>query len=275
MRILVTNDDGIDSVGLHQLARAMTQHGDVVIVAPDSEYSGAGAAIGAIHRIVPEVHRAQVDGVPEAWAVSGAPALCVFMGRLGAFGEPFDLVVSGINPGANVGRSVYHSGTIGACLTARNGGISGVAVSQAVTGWGVEGQGWDDLVANQRWETAASVASAFVEGLLSDGLPTEPVVANLNVPNVALADVRGWKRTRVEFEPIRGMSKAALQPIDGQDGSYTVEFSYGEASELPEDTDGGAVEAGFVSVGYLSRLVADARSDLLGAERQLDSLLDG
>lgn len=275
MRILVTNDDGISSVGLHHLARAMTRHGHVVVVAPDTEYSGAGAAIGAIHRNVPEVHEAKVDGVPEAWAVSGAPALCVFMGRLGAFGEPFDLVVSGINPGANVGRSVYHSGTIGACLTARNGGISGVAVSQAVTGWGVEGQGWDDMIANQRWETAASVADSFVEGLIAGGLPSEPVVANINVPNTSVADLRGWRRTRVEFEPIRGMSKAVLQPIEGQLGSYSVEFSYGEAADLPDDTDGGAVEAGYVSIGYLSRLTALDRSDLDAAEHAVDSLLRG
>lgn len=252
----------------------MTRHGDVVVVAPDTEYSGAGAAIGAIYRQVPEVHEAHVDGVSEAWAVSGAPALCVFMGRLGAFGEPFDLVVSGINPGANVGRSVYHSGTIGACLTARNGGISGVAVSQAVTGWGVEGQGWDEMIANQRWETAAAVADAFVEGLLAAGLPTEPVVANINVPNTALDAIRGWRRTRVEFEPIRGMSKAALHPIEGRRGSYTVDFTYGAPTELPDDTDGGAVEAGYVSIGYLSRLSADPRNDLLHAERAIGSLLD-
>ena len=114
MRILLTNDDGIDSVGLHVLARAMRPFGEVVIAAPDREFSGAGAALGALHLIQPEVHRAHVDGIDEAWAVTGPPALCVMFSRLGAFGAPFDLVVSGINPGANVGRSVYHSGTVGA-----------------------------------------------------------------------------------------------------------------------------------------------------------------
>ena len=66
MRILVTNDDGIDSIGLHVLARAMTRFGHVVVAAPDSEYSGASAALGAIHLIRPEVRRTHVDGVPEA-----------------------------------------------------------------------------------------------------------------------------------------------------------------------------------------------------------------
>lgn len=273
MRIMVTNDDGISSVGLHHLARAMTRHGEVVVVAPDREFSGAGAAVGAIHLMRPEVHEARVDGITEAWAVSGPPALCTFFARLGAFGDPFDLVVSGINPGANVGRSVYHSGTVGACLTARNGGISGVAVSQAVTGWGVEGQGWDDMIAGQHWETAAAVADAFVAGLLAGGLPNEPVVANLNVPNTPLADIRGWARTIVEDEPIRAMSKAVLHPIEGQLGSYSVEMTYGTPIDLPPHTDGGALEAGLVSVSYLSRLAADPRSDLGDAEAALAELV--
>ena len=123
MRILVTNDDGIDSVGLHLLARAMTKHGDVTVVAPDSEYSGASAAFGALHLIKPEVHKVHLEGVERVFTVSGPPALCVFLARLGVFGEAPELVVAGINPGANVGRSVYHSGTIGAALTGRNGGI--------------------------------------------------------------------------------------------------------------------------------------------------------
>ena len=75
MRILVTNDDGIDSIGLHLLARAMAPHGDVVVIAPDSEYSGASAAIGAIHLMRPEIHRAHLDGLDEVWTVTGPPAL--------------------------------------------------------------------------------------------------------------------------------------------------------------------------------------------------------
>ena len=86
MRILVTNDDGIDSVGLHVLARAVRPCGEVVVIAPDREYSGASAAFGALHLIHPEVHRTSIDGIDEAWAVSGPPALCVMFARLGAFG---------------------------------------------------------------------------------------------------------------------------------------------------------------------------------------------
>lgn len=274
MRILLTNDDGIDSIGLHVLARAMRRHGEVVIIAPDREYSGAGAALGALHVIRPEVTRAHVDGIDEAWAVVGPPALCVMFARLGAFGAPFDLVVSGINPGANVGRSVYHSGTIGAALTARNGGISGIAVSQAVTGFGVEGQAWDEMLVGQRWETAASVADAFVEGFVADP-PRSPVVVNLNVPNLPVEELRGWRHATVGQEPPRRMSRAWLEPKAGHTDTYEVKMMWGDAEVLPPLTDGGAVERGEVSVTYLGRLAETERADLALAEKSLSALVGG
>ena len=274
MRILVTNDDGIDSIGLHVLARAMTEIGDVVVVAPDKEYSGYGAAFGPLHLIKPEVHRSLIDGVDEVWSVTGPPALCVMFGRLDLFGH-YDLVVAGINPGANVGRSVYHSGTVGACLTARNGGVSGVAVSQTVESFGVEGQGWEEMLADQHWETAATVAAAAVEGLAA-ALPPEPVVLNINVPDRELGDIKGWKRTEVGIEPPRSMATAELEPRPGHTDAYRVKMDWGEAIELPEYTDGGAVMAGWVSVGWLGRLEA-TEPDFTGAseaEARLDKLLN-
>ena len=272
MRILVTNDDGIDSVGLHLLARAMLPHGEVVVIAPDAEYSGASAAFGALHKIQPEVHRVTVDGIAESWAVSGPPALCVMFARLGAFGEPFDLVVSGINPGANVGRSVYHSGTIGAAITARNGGISGLAVSQAVTAFGVEGQGWDEMLVDQRWETAAEVAGAVAATLVAD-LPSEPVVVNLNVPNLPLAEVKGWRRTGVGTLPPRAMASAVLEPMVGHDGTFRVRMGWGEPVALPVETDGGTVENDEIALTFLGRITADEPPAVGPAEAALEALL--
>ena len=179
---MVTNDDGISSIGLHVLARTMRRHGDVVVVAPDTEYSGAGAALGPLHLIHPQARRTTLDGIDEAWTVNGPPALCTMFARFGVFG-PIDLVVSGINPGANVGRAVYHSGTVGAALTARSGGISAVAVSQAVAGMGIEGQGWDEMIADQHWQAAADVASSVVAEVAAVR-PEVPVVVNVNVPNL-------------------------------------------------------------------------------------------
>jgi 5'-nucleotidase len=276
MRILLTNDDGIDSIGLHVLARAMREHGEVVIIAPDREFSGAGAALGALHLIVPEVCRRHIDGIDEAWSVSGPPALCVMFARLGAFGEPFDLIVSGINPGVNVGRSVYHSGTVGACLSGRNGHIPGVAVSQAVTGFGVEGQGWDEMLIGQKWHTAAAVASSFVGGMveaIAAGTLDDAAVVNINVPNCELDEIDGWGHARVGVEPPRRMSSATLTPKEGHEDAFIVKMEWGDAVELPPDTDGGMVEQGKVAVSYLTRLEAHGRTDLTAAEAGLARLL--
>lgn len=252
---MVTNDDGIDSVGLHVLARAMVPFGHVVVVAPDTEYSGASAALGALHVIRPEVHRVELDGVPEAWSVTGPPALCTMFARLGVFGGPPDLVVSGINPGANVGRSVYHSGTVGAAITARNGGISGVAVSQDVADHGWEGQGYDAMLALQQWDSAAEVAQHVVRALI-DSPPERPVVLNVNVPNRPVPEMLGWRWTRVGTLPPRTLDSAVLEPKPGHDGAYRVAMTYGGLNPLPETDDGGAVMAGWVSVTSLGRLVA-------------------
>jgi 5'-nucleotidase len=272
MRILLTNDDGVDSIGLHILARAMRPFGDVVIIAPDREFSGASAALGALNLIQPEVRRAHVDGIDESWSVSGPPALCVMFARLGAFGPPFDLVVSGINPGVNVGRSVYHSGTIGACISGRNGGLSGVAVSQAVKGFGVEGQAWDEMLVGQKWHTAAAVTAAFVGGLVADP-PVEPVLVNLNVPNVEIDQIRGWRHAAVGLEPPRRMTTAVLEPREGQNDVYTVRMSWGDAQDLPAHTDGGIVENCEVAVTYLSRMDATTRDDMSASEVAITRLL--
>lgn len=253
MRILVTNDDGIDSEGLHVLARAMREHGEVVVVAPDSEYSGAGAAIGPLHLSDPEVRSVAVEGIDTAWTVSGPPALCVMFARLGLFGD-VDLVVSGINPGANVGRSVYHSGTVGAALTARHTNIPSLAVSQHLTGFGVEGQVWEDLLVNQKWHVAAEVASTVVEGLLHDDIGDSPVV-NVNVPNLELDQIRGWRFTELGAQPPRAIENIELQPtLDNR--TFRVSMSWGDENFQSPDVDAGAVMNGEISVSYLSRILA-------------------
>lgn len=270
-RILVTNDDGIDSVGLHVLARALAPLGDIVVVAPDSEYSGAGAALGALHLIQPEVRRSNLDGVAETWIVNGSPGLCVMFARLGVFG-PIDLVVSGINPGANVGRAVYHSGTVGAALTARNGGLSGVAISQAVADFGIEGQAWDEMIADQRWETAATVGVRVVEAVLASS-PADPIVVNVNVPNVPVDELAGWRRTDVAMLPPRTVASGTLHPIAGRDGAFSVQMTWGEQIEQPVDTDSGAIEHGYVTVTFLTRLQDDPQVETRTVGSHLDDLL--
>jgi 5'-nucleotidase len=268
---MVTNDDGVDSVGLHVLARAMRPHGEVFVVAPDNEYSGAGAALGALHVMHPEVRRAAVSGLDEAWSVTGPPGFCAMLARLGVFGH-VDMIVSGINPGANVGRAVYHSGTVGAALTARNGGISGVAVSQAVTGYGVEGQGWDEMIADQQWEAAGHVGSAVAGAVLAAD-PREPVVVNVNVPNLPVDQIKGWRHAAIGVLPPRAISRGRLEPVAGRDGVFAVRMEWGDAIELPPDTDGGAIERDEVTISFLSRIVAEPRPDLAEIDAALDDLL--
>ena len=278
MRILVTNDDGIDAPGLHALANAMCDldggH-EIVVAAPDTEYSGAGAALGALHMITPVIRRVDLPnvGTNDTWSVSGAPALCVMFARLGAFGGPFDLVISGVNPGANVGRAVYHSGTVGAALTARNGKISGVAFSQAVTGNGVDGQAWDDAVNGMSFAASAEIARTYVQAFVDD-MPSEPIVVNINVPDRPVAEMLGWRHTTVGLLPPRTVTEANLVPVDGDDGAFRVVMDWGEKiNVLPDDTDGGAVEAGYVSISNLTRMVHEDRTDVAGAEAALSTLL--
>jgi 5'-nucleotidase len=272
MRILVTNDDGIDSPGLHVLARAMRAHGEVVVVAPDTEYSGAGAALGAIQKIRPEVRRVELAGLEDAWSVTGPPALCVTFARLGAFGPPFDLVVAGVNPGANVGRSVYHSGTVGAALTARNGGTTAVAVSQEAVGGSIVGQGDEEDLSGQQWDDAASVAVAVVAALVVS-LPTSPLALNLNIPNLAVTDMVGWRWAPVGQAPARAMSSASLVPRPGHPGTYGVAMDWGKKLALPAGTDGGTVAAGLVSLTVLGSLDAVEQPGIPGVAAGLDALL--
>lgn len=271
MRILVTNDDGIDSEGLRVLACAMRAHGEVVVVAPDGEYSGASAALGALHRIRPEVHRARLEGLEEAWSLNGPPALCVTFARLGAFGPRFDLVVAGINPGANVGRSVYHSGTVGAAMTARAGGVSGVAVSQAVRDAAVEGQAEDEDIVDQHWESAAAVGARVVGALVSN-MPKEPLVANINVPNRLLSDMAGWRSTDIATVPERAMSAVTLEPKAGHSGSFRVRMHWGRPVSLPPQSDGGAIQRGMVSVTMLAPVSAAAPASAPSVCSALDEL---
>ena len=278
MRILVTNDDGIDSEGLHVLARAVSGHGDVTVVAPDREYSGASGSLGVLNEIRPEVHRRHVDGATEAWALSGPPALCVLFAGLGVFGRPFDMVVAGINPGVNVGRSIYHSGTVGAALTARARGVPAVAVSQAVEGYGIEGQGWDDMLKGMHWDSAAAVTSAVVAALGAHSVPA-PMLVNLNVPNLPLDEIDGWQRTSIGRVPPRVIAEARLDPVEGRSGTFKVVMEWGDAVSLPEETDGGAVERNRVSLTLVSHLTdvdtPHDRSVEDGAYPALAAALDG
>lgn len=258
-QILVTNDDGIDSIGLLVLARSMRQFGEVTIVCPDTEYSGAGASIGALHIADPEVAEVSVEGIDKAWTVSGPPALCVFYARMGAFGFVPDLIVSGINPGANVGRAVYHSGTIGAALTGRNGMIPGIAVSQSfadpLEDTDESRRDYEERVSRQLWDSAAEVAVEVVAGMLETEFGDCPVL-NLNVPNIPVAEMEGWEWAEVGLRPPWAVQSAELVPKPDAPGRFRVEDVWGPHSDPPAGTDSAVVTNNRVAVTVLSRIEA-------------------
>jgi 5'-nucleotidase len=165
-----------------------------VVVAPSSNFSGAGAAVGSVtDKTTIAYQRAQVAGAEgvEAYGLEASPALSVIAGALGAVGPKPDLVLSGINHGVNVGRSILHSGTVGAALTASQLGISALAVSLRAG------------VTPDPWESAADLAVALIPLLVSAPART---VLNLNVPSLPLSEIRGLRWARVSGA---GLIKAA------------------------------------------------------------------
>jgi 5'-nucleotidase len=238
MRLLVTNDDGIEAPGIHALAAALVDAGhDVVVAAPHAEMSGSGAAIGVMSAETDLiVAPANIPGRPdiEAYAVEGPPALAVMAARLGAFGAAPEMVASGINPGHNTGRAMLHSGTVGAALTAANFGVSALAVS---TGVGPE----------PAWATSCELAVAAVDWLMEQPGKT---VLNLNVPDVSLGALRGVRWA--EPAPF-GTVQATL--VDMGDTRLRMTLR-GTEVELAPNTDSALVRAGYASVTIINGITS-------------------
>jgi len=194
VRILVTNDDGVHAPGLAALTRALAEWAggapggeprEVVVVAPLANHSGASAAVGTVFERESVAYRAvPIEGAAAVpvYGLDASPALSVIIGVLGGFGPRPDVVVSGINLGVNVGRSVLHSGTVGAALTGAQLGLRGLAVSLRT---GRE---------PNPWHTAATLAVAVLPVVAAAPPRT---VLNLNVPAVELSELRGVRRGRI------------------------------------------------------------------------------
>ncbi|GAB3872565.1 5'/3'-nucleotidase SurE [Dactylosporangium cerinum] len=186
MRILVTNDDGIDSPGLHALAAMAVRQGhDVVVAAPAREASGSGSSLTGVEadgRIATQTRAEMFAGVP-TFAVSASPAFIALMATRGAYGPEPDVILSGINRGPNTGAAVLHSGTVGAAFTAAANGCRAMAVSLDIPFSSRSEEG-----AFEHWDTAAEVAGDLLPLLNAD------FVLNVNVPNLHAGDLRGIRR---------------------------------------------------------------------------------
>jgi 5'-nucleotidase len=235
VKILVTNDDGVQAPGIYALARALEVLGDVTVVAPERNWSAAGHP-KTLHKPL----RVQKIAWPEgriAYACSGAPSDCVALALMGAVEGPFDLVVSGINGGHNLGSDVIYSGTVAGAMEAIITGVPAVAVSMGRAP-GVDAES-ECVMAH-----AAAIAVEVTQNVLAHGLP-ELTMLNVNIPWHLAAEYRGIEVTRLGRRVYRDK---LIERDDPWGRPY-----YWIGGEIPsgipdEGTDIGAIERGFVSV---------------------------
>ncbi len=257
MRLLITNDDGVDAPGLAHLARALQATGaDVIVAAPATEASGAGAGVGPLHTMhdgidVAAVSPPGLEGI-EVLAVEALPALIVIAGCLGAYGPPPDLVVAGINPGRNVGRAVLHSGTIGAALTAVHFNKRGLAVSIQSGPFALFESAGESTI---HFETAATIA-AELAALVATAPPR--TVVSCNVPNLPLGELIRWAKLARS-----GLIRSAL--VDAAGGTrMQLELGFGEAPP-GDESDETLTALGYATVTPLASVAEESRPEVRDA----------
>lgn len=226
MKILVTNDDGIHAPGITALARALEKIGEVAVVAPDRERSAASHALTLHHPLRAE------KIAPGRFAVDGTPTDCVNLGIHSLLDFHPDLVVSGINRGANIGDDVTYSGTVAAALEATLMGIPAFAVSLAT------------LKPDADYSAAAEFASRLAQQVLANGLPPDTFL-NVNVPNVAPGEL---KSAIVTVQGKRRYEGTIVDSVDPRGRSYywigTADLDFHDT----KGTDFHAIKRGHVSV---------------------------
>ena len=228
MRILVSNDDGVDAPGIRILAEGLRNAGhEVLIVAPDRDRSGASNSL----TLDMPLRVAQVEeGV---WRVHGTPTDSVHVAIAGMFDREPDIVVSGINNAANMGDDVIYSGTVAAAMEGRFLGLPAVAMSLVTADH-----------AGQHYDTAARAAVEIVERLKADPLPADTIL-NVNVPDIPWSEVRGFEVTRLGN---RHRSEACVPLEDPRGRSWWWIGPAGPEQDGGPGTDFHAVRSGNISI---------------------------
>ncbi|MEM6985316.1 MAG: 5'/3'-nucleotidase SurE, partial [Pseudomonadota bacterium] len=225
MRVLLSNDDGYLAAGLRALMAAVVDVADVDVVAPDRNRSGASSSLTLTNPL--RAHR-HSDGV---FSVQGTPCDCLLLAVGGLLEHAPDMVISGINNGANMGDDVIYSGTIAAAIEGRHLGFPAIAVSMSVH-------------RPAHYETGARVACDLLARVLEQPLPADTIL-NVNVPDRPYDALEGYRVTRLgEREP----GGAAEHTIDPRGESAWWIGPAGAPRRDQTDTDFAAVDAGFVSV---------------------------
>ncbi len=258
VRVLITNDDGIESPGLKALADMARLRGhDVVVAAPCWDASGASSSVTGVSqtgKVVSEPRRWEgwADGAVQA--VDATPALIVFYALHEKFGPRPDFVLSGINRGANTGRSILHSGTVGAAFTAFQQDCPAIAVSSAVL----------DMAGSApvHWESAAHVAGLMFDWLLGE---ERCAVLNCNVPDRPIEEILG---VRIGGLALVGAAQTSVTEEKGEPVRMTLG---GEDESIEIESDAALLQRGFASVTALRPVVEDASIDLADALRSGDA----
>jgi 5'-nucleotidase len=226
MHFLISNDDGIDARGIQVLADRLRSLGQVTIVAPDQNRSGAS---NSLTLDAPVRIREITDG---CFRVSGTPSDCVHIALTGLLGEDPDIVVSGINSGANLGDDVIYSGTVAAAMEGRFLGLPAIAVS---------------LVFEEKPEhyaTAAIAVALLVERLRMDPLPADTIL-NMNVPDLPWEAIRGFEVTRLGH---RHRAEPVIRMMDPRGTPMYWIGPAGPGQDAGPGTDFDAVRRGFISI---------------------------
>lgn len=225
MKILVSNDDGYLAKGINVLAEALAEIAEIVVVAPDRNHSGASNSL-TLHSPL-RIHR--VTG--NRYFVNGTPSDCVHLALSGYLDFEPDIVVSGINHGANLGDDVIYSGTVAAAMEGRFLGFPAIAVS---------------LVGQRatHFDTAARVACDLVRRLETSGLPMETML-NVNVPDRPFDELSGIVATRLGF---RHKSEPLIRTKDPHGKTIYWIGPAGPGQDAGPGTDFAALEAGAVSI---------------------------
>jgi len=225
MKILVSNDDGYLATGINVLADALSEIADVVVVAPDRNRSAASNSLTLQDPL-------RISRVAEnRYRVNGTPSDCVHLALTGFLDEEPDLVVSGINHGANLGDDVIYSGTVAAAVEGRFLGYPTIAVS---------------LVGHrmQHFDTAARIATELVQRLEREPLPSE-FIFNVNVPDRPYDELTGIATARLGF---RHKSEPVVKSADPHGRTIYWVGPAGDSQESGEGTDFHAVEQGAVAI---------------------------
>jgi len=233
MHILVTNDDGVLSPGLLALVQEMRKLGKVSILAPDRNWSGGGH-VKTLERGL-RVREVRLSDGSQAFASDGAPSDCVALAALGFIKEPIDLVVSGINVGANLGHDVTYSGTVTAAMEAVIAGIPGVAVSLEVP---------ENHIGEIDFDPAARAARRVVEQVINNSLPPE-ILLNVNVPFLGDEQMRGFRLTR---QGLRVYHNRLDERLDPRGRPYFWIGGDAPTGVSERGSDIGALSEGYVSI---------------------------